>query len=106
MKLRSVCIGSQSEDETRQLYCVAFRVERDSPLAHSSIRDSGIREQLGGFLLGLQRGKLPIIRPDINMPLRPDDFIWVLGSRQMATLLTRRGLLDAEGYAPAAETNA
>lgn len=103
--LRSFIAG-QSEDETRQLYCVAFRVERDSPLAHSSIRDSGIREQLGGFLLGLQRGKLPIIRPDINMPLRPDDFIWVLGSRQMATLLTRRGLLDAEGYAPAAETNA
>lgn len=87
-------INSQEEDAARQLYCVAFRVERDSPLSHSSIRDSGIREQLGGFLLGLQRGRLPLIRPDINMLLMPDDFIWVLGTRQMANLLAQRGLLD------------
>ena len=28
------------------------------------------------------------------MLLMPDDFIWVLGTRQMANLLAQRGLLD------------
>ena len=43
------------------------------------------------MVLGLQRHHLPILQPDINMTIQPDDYIWILGSRRMAEKLLAGG---------------
>ena len=43
------------------------------------------------MILGLQRNYLPILQPDINMTIQPDDYIWILGSRRMAEKLLAGG---------------
>ena len=36
------------------------------------------------MILGLQRNRLPIAQPDINMTLQNGDLIWILGTKTMA----------------------
>lgn len=89
-------IDQQTDAPEDQLTCGAVRVTKDSPLANVAIRDSGIRQNWGGLLLGLQRGNLPIIRPDLNLRLQPGDLIWVLGDSSLAANLAKNDVLTAE----------
>lgn len=74
------------------LYSYALNVERDSPFAGSPIKDSRIREDYDCIILGLQRNKLPIAQPDINMTIQPGDLIWILGTKTMAGKLLQGDL--------------
>lgn len=87
-------ISSQEADCGDQLFCYAIRVEKDSPLYNVSIKDSPIRSDLDLFLLGLERNHFPIIKPDLNMLMKADDLIWVLGTQKMAGQLARQDLLS------------
>ena len=60
-------------------------------VAGKSIRSSALREKYDCMVLGLQRQNLPILQPDINMTIQPDDYIWILGSRRMAEKLLAGG---------------
>ena len=84
-------IDSEQGDEG-DLYSYALDVERDSPFAGSPIKDSRIREDYDCIILGLQRNKLPIAQPDINMTIQPGDLIWILGTRTMAGKLLKEEL--------------
>lgn len=66
------------------LYCTAIAVEETASLQGKSIRDSGLREHFDCMILGLQRQKLPILQPDLDMVMLSGDLVWVLGSQQMA----------------------
>ena len=48
------------------------------------MRDSGIRDNYDCMVLGLQRNKLPIAQPDVNMQIQNGDLVWVLGAKTMA----------------------
>jgi len=74
-------------DEPSDVYSYAIPVRRDSALQGKSIRDSGLRERYDCMILGVQRARLPILQPDVNMTLQAGDRIWVLGSRRMAEKL-------------------
>ena len=39
------------------------------------------------MVLGIQRNKLPILQPDVNMIIQTNDLVWVLGDRRMAEKL-------------------
>lgn len=69
------------------LYSCALAVEKGSPLSGKTIRSSGIRENYGCMVLGLQRERLPIVQPDVDMSLQSGDIVWVLGTRSMAAKL-------------------
>ena len=43
------------------------------------------------MILGLQRSRLPILQPDVNMTIQKDDLVWVLGTRKMAARLLAGG---------------
>ena len=64
-------------------------MEKDSPLAGTPIRESGIRDNYDCMILGLQRSRLPIIQPDINMVIQSGDLVWILGTRTMAAKLLK-----------------
>ena len=36
------------------------------------------------MVLGLQRSRLPIAQPDVNMQIQNGDLVWVLGAKVMA----------------------
>ncbi len=84
-------IDSEQGDEG-DLYSYALKVERDSPFAGSPIKSSRIREDYDCIILGLQRNKFPIVQPDINMFIQPDDLIWILGTKTMAGKLLQEEL--------------
>lgn len=77
------------EDGENALYSYAVPVEKGSPLAGSSIRESGLREHYDCMIVGLQRSGLPISQPDVNMRMMPGDLVWCLGSRSMAGKLLK-----------------
>lgn len=85
----------EQNDEATDVYAYAIPVTRESELLGKSIRGSRLREDYDCMILGLQRSKLPILQPDVNMTLQTDDLVWVLGSRNMAERLLASTLSDA-----------
>ncbi len=87
-------IEQQDDDgEEHQLFACAVPVEKGSPLAGVSIRDSGIKSEWSANLIGIERGMLPILNPTPEFVLNTDDLLWVLGSQQMGQKLVQQGLL-------------
>lgn len=68
-------------------------MEKDSPLAGTSIRDSQIKTNWSCFLVGLERDLLPIVTPLPSMILSAGDLIWVLGSQKMGSKLVKEELI-------------
>ncbi|MGN0670991.1 MAG: TrkA C-terminal domain-containing protein, partial [Anaerovoracaceae bacterium] len=79
-----------------RLIMVPLPVKRDSDFSRKSIRNSGIRHNYHGFVIGIERGNLPIVNPNIDLLLEPGDIIWLAGGQQMAVSLLSEGLLDEE----------
>lgn len=88
--LREFIDGEHGEEG--DIYSYALNVERDSPFAGNPIKNSRIREDYDCIILGLQRSKLPIVQPDINMIIQPGDLIWILGTKTMAGKLLQEKL--------------
>lgn len=74
-------------DGASAVYAFPLPVTKESDLLGKSIKTSRLREQYDCMVLGLQRNKLPILQPDVNMTFRDDDLVWVLGTRRMAEKL-------------------
>ncbi len=83
------------KDEATDLYAYAVPVKRDSALQGKTIRGSSLRESYDCMILGLQRERLPILQPDVNMTLQTDDLVWLLGTRRMAEKLLAGELTEA-----------
>lgn len=82
------------EGEAAHLYATVIPVEKVSELQGKTIRTSGLREKYDCMILGLQRNKLPILQPDVNMTVQTEDLVWVLGTRKMAAKLLAGGFSE------------
>lgn len=80
----------------KQIICCPIQVEPDSSLIRKSIKNSGFRPKYKGHIIGIERGKLPIVNPDINMVIEEGDLLWVIGSQKMANNLLKADFLDEE----------
>ena len=92
--LKDYIASQQNIPEARQLLCCGVTLERSMPEAGKSVRDSGIKQDWSGILIGLERDLLPIPSPDPSLTLRPGDLLWVMGPQKMAAKLVSLGLLD------------
>ena len=81
-------------DPKDQIICCAMPITKESGFVRKSIKDSGFRARYGGFIIGLQRGNLPIIGPDKNLEIEDGDILWALGTEAMTDLLIQDGLLE------------
>ena len=88
--------AESQEGEAAHLYATVIPVEKASELQGKSIRTSGLREKYDCMVLGLQRNRLPILQPDVNMTIQTDDLVWVLGTRKMAAKLLAGGFSEEE----------
>ena len=80
--LREFIAAEDSEPDA--LYSYAISVDKGSELAGKTVRGSGIRDNYDCMVLGLQRSRLPIAQPDVNMQIQNGDLVWVLGAKVMA----------------------
>lgn len=76
------------------LYATVIPVEKAPELVGKSIRNSGLREKYDCMILGLQRERLPILQPDVNMTMQNGDLVWVLGTKKMAAKLLAGGFSE------------
>ena len=80
--LREFIAAEDTDPEA--LYSYAISVDKGSELAGRTVRGSGIRDNYDCMVLGLQRSRLPIAQPDVNMQIQNGDLVWVLGAKAMA----------------------
>lgn len=73
--------GAGKEDETVGL--ASIQLGNDSPMVGKSIRNSGIREQAMGLIVGIEREGTRFLNPDSNMVLQSGDLAWVVGDLEM-----------------------
>jgi monovalent cation:H+ antiporter-2, CPA2 family len=59
-----------------------FSITKDSRLQGQNIRNSGIREDAKGLVVGLERNGKRILNPDSTTQLQEGDVIWVVGVRK------------------------
>lgn len=93
--LRQFIISQERYHEEQQLLCYALKIEKDWPIAGSSIKDSGIKNNWSCFLVGLERDLLPIINPNPNLRLNSGDLLWVLGEQRMGEKLVKAELIHS-----------
>ncbi len=77
----------------QQLICCPISVDSGSEFLRKSIKNSGLREKYRGTIIGIERGNLPIINPDIDTLIQQGDLLWVLGSKRMADYLIKGDVL-------------
>ena len=75
---------NNQRDSDNALYAYALPIEKGSRLDGSSIKTSAIRDDYSCMVLGLQRERLPLLQPDVNMVMHSGDLVWILGTRTMA----------------------
>ncbi len=80
--------------EEYEIVCVPIKLEGNSSYVWKSIRNSGMRSELAGTIIGIERGTLPIVNPDIDTVLRKDDIIWLMGGKKMVDKLIIKGLIE------------
>lgn len=73
--------------ETREVSLSQHMVSEKSPFLGKSIRESGIREQTLGLVVGIERDGLRILNPDSNLMIQTGDLLWIVGDLQKISSL-------------------
>lgn len=79
--------------EEQIMLCV-IPIEKDTPFAGKSIRNSLFKESYDGFIIGLERDDFSIPDPHIDVVMEPGDIVWAIGDQSMADKLLADGLMD------------
>ncbi len=64
-------------------------VHSKSKIYQQSIRDSGIREQTQGLVVGVERKGDRILNPDSNFVFENDDIVWIVGNNKLIPALLK-----------------
>lgn len=65
-------------------------IDEHTDLRGRSLRDSGIREQLNGLVVGIERDGQRILNPDASTVFKWDDVVWVVGERKLSQYLREK----------------
>lgn len=53
-----------------------------------TIKDSGIREETHGLVVGIERGNDRVLNPDSTQTIEPGDRLWVVGDQDLIERLS------------------
>jgi CPA2 family monovalent cation:H+ antiporter-2 len=72
--------GETQEQQERPLNYRLHRIHigRASQFAHKNIRESSIREQIHGLVVGVERDGERILNPDSSWVIKPGDDLWIV----------------------------
>jgi len=65
-------------------------ISSSSPVFAQTIRDSGIREQTQGLVVGIERKGVRILNPDSNLVFENEDIVWIVGNHKKIPDLLRK----------------
>lgn len=82
----------------KQIICCPIQVEDDSEFLKKTVKNSQFRAKHKGYIIGIERGKLPLVNPDKNMMIEKGDLLWVIGTEKMANSLLKADMLDEEDW--------
>lgn len=67
-------------------------IRRDSPLIGKNIRESAVRENAKGIIVGIERDGVRMLNPDSSFVFREADIVWIVGNvKRLQVLLTASG---------------
>ncbi len=55
----------------------------ESPFVGKAIRDAGIREEVNGLIVGIERSGQRILNPDSTLELKSGDMVWLVGDKNL-----------------------
>lgn len=73
----------KKEDILKDFSLRRVLIERGSPFVGKSIRESNIREEVSGVVVGLEREGFRILNPDPSMNLKSNDLLLVVGKAEI-----------------------
>lgn len=80
---------SSSADGTDFSYALhPVPIAKQSPFCGRSIRESGIREESQGLVVGVERGGQRILNPDSQLTIEAGDLLWIVGNVKLIKQLT------------------
>ncbi|MET1055034.1 MAG: cation:proton antiporter [Pedobacter sp.] len=65
-------------------------ISSSSPVFAQTIRDSGIREQTQGLVVGIERRGVRILNPDSNLVFENEDIVWIVGNNKKIPELLKK----------------
>jgi len=65
-------------------------ISSSSPVFAQTIRESGIREQTQGLVVGIERKGVRILNPDSNLVFEQEDIVWIVGNTKKIPELLRK----------------
>jgi CPA2 family monovalent cation:H+ antiporter-2 len=68
-------------------------LSESSPYIEKSIRECGLRENIEGLIVGIERDNSRTLNPDSGMILKSGDLLWVVAD-------SKKLLRDIKGYNP------
>lgn len=74
-------------EDDQDLGLVQIVIGKHSPLAGKSIRESGIRYQARGLVVGLERDGDRQLNPDSTLVFQEGDTVWIAGNKQLIKAL-------------------
>ena len=78
----------------KQIFCIPIKVDSSMFFCRSPIRTAHLREAYRATIIGIERGNLPIISPDVDTVIQEGDLMWVLGTKNTADKMIKAGLLE------------
>lgn len=74
-----------------QILLTQMHVKHGSLLIGKTIRESNIREQTNGLIVGIERKGQRILNPESNTAFAPDDIIWIVGDKSLIESFRQNG---------------
>ncbi len=89
-RFSNLLLPSEREDlkeEAPPYVLQQIAIRNDMPFVNKTIRESGLREQTDGLVVGVERMGERILNPDSSLLLRTGDLLWIVGSKEKLSSL-------------------
>lgn len=80
--VRQEVYGDDADMEKRETKLRQMVIDKGSPLAGKTLRESGIRDVYGCLVVGIEEGKENLSLPDPARRFMPGDVVWVVGEEE------------------------
>lgn len=89
------CIVPEEEGERENVELQKLLVSGNSVLLGKTIRNSGVRSQTNGLIVGLERNGERIPNPDSELVFEEGDLVWIVGNPDRIRKLEASSVIDA-----------
>jgi CPA2 family monovalent cation:H+ antiporter-2 len=70
-------------DDNEKMGLVQIVIHKNSSLAGKSIRNSGLRANVQGLVVGVERNGMRILNPDSSLTFEDSDVVWIAGNKDL-----------------------